>query len=266
MESMIFELKRTLLQQIPNGLTLIFAIGSLTALVFLFLKRRHGKLYLCFWLLILFMLLWRMVTGVISTRYVAMLVVPAGILTALVGLRSASCLRVLHRKIPAIPQWSFQWLPRLFLLCITGGLLLMARHDLSSQQDIYRKVYAYAREYSARHPDATVLVRLEEESNLRYYTGVRTGAYYEETPQSILATLHHPFYRGKHLLIAMRYSRKEAPVFESRLLPAGAELKLLHAVQGRKKRKSVFFYRCTWRAGTTPSHPHQADQSQGVLR
>lgn len=265
MESMIFELKRTLLQQIPNGLTLIFAIGSLTALVFLFLKRRHGKLYLCFWLLILFMLLWRMVTGVISTRYVAMLVVPAGILTALVGLRSASCLRVLHQKFPSIPQWSFRWFPRLFLLFITGGLLLMARHDLSSQQDIYRKVYSYVREYSARHPDATVLVRMEEESSFRYYTGVRTGAYYEETPQSVLATLHHPFYRGKHLLIVMRCSRKEAPVFESRLLPAGAEMELLHAVQGRKKRKSVFFYRCTWRRNN--SHlPHQVNQSQGVSR
>ena len=247
MESLILELKRTLLQQIANGLTLIFAIGTLIGCLFILLKRRHhGRFYHLLWLLIPFMVIWRTITGVVSIRYVAMLLVPAAALTVFAGIGMERLLRLLHQKFPFFPQWTARAFSRTFCFCIFGGALLMAHHALSSQQEIHQQVYKFTRKYLSDNPGVTVLVRQEDESSFQYYTGARTAVYHTDTTSGILKVLRRPDSRGKHFLIALRCSPKTVPRFEKRHLPRGAEIKQLHTVQGRKKRKSAFFYRCTW--------------------
>ena len=241
MERMTKELCRTLFQQIPNGLCLIFAIGSLIGFVLFLLKRRqHNPLRFCFGTAVAFILSWRLVVGVLATRYISILVIPAVLLTAFVGIRGRVLWRFFCKKYPRLPRWFGTFFARAVLLGCSGGALWMAYHALSSGQEARQELYRSLKEYRQSISRLKVLTAEDDVSRSRYYTGIDTFPLLNETRQGILRSV---LAAGKDapVIAVTRSRRNETPVqFGKEELPAGAVLKAVRKIDAENRKGKGF--------------------------
>ena len=243
MESMIAKILHTLFQQITNGVTLIFAIGTLTGCFFILLKKRHHpRFYLCFWVLILFMVIWRAVIGIVSSRYAIMLVIPAVILTAFTGLRGESCWRLLCRKYQFLPRWFAKFISRAVLAGTSAGALLMAHHALSANQRLYKEVFKAVAGYKTISPGVVILTDKDECARTQYYSGIKTISFKSAKTKDILAKLKSKELRNKDVLVLLRTSEAKQLSIPARLLPRGKKLTLFKKISPYKKRKGINIY------------------------
>ena len=251
MENIITKIFHTLFQQITNGVTLIFAIGTLIACFFILLKRRHhGSFYLHFWLLLLFMIIWRMIVGIISNRYALLLVVPAVMLTAFTGLRGESCWQLLRRKYTFLPRWFAKFISRAVLLGTSAGALLMAHHALTGNQDVYAETFNTIDEYKTRLPGLVLMTDSDEFARTKYYTNAPTVLFKSAAPKHILQQLRSPALRNKNVLIILRSAEAADLAIKPKDLPPGKKLQLCKNItpKGRRKGVKLFLY-----SSVTPS-------------
>lgn len=243
MESMIAKIFSTLFQAITNGVTLIFAIGTLIACAFILLKKRHhAPFYLCFWVLVTFMVLWRAVVGIISNRYAILLVFPAVMLTAFTGLRGESYWRLLCRKYTFLPRWFAKFISRAVLVGTSAGALLMAHHALSANQTLYREIFKTVAEYKAVSPGVVILIDEKERARIQYYSGIQTFSFKPAKANDILEKLSSKELCSKDVLVILRTSEAKKRSIQTGGLPNGKKITLLKKITPYKKRKGVNVY------------------------
>ena len=251
MERLIKEFCRTLFQQIPNGLCLIFAIGSLIGFALFLLKRRqHNPLRFCFGAAVAFILSWRLVVGVLATRYISILIIPAILLTAFVGIRGRVLWRFFCKKYPRLPRWFGTFFARAVLLGCSGGALWMAYHSLNSSQRSYRELYRSLKEYRRSEPHFKLLIAEDDVLRTRYYTGINAAPLTDRTRQGILRRV---IAAGKNtpVIVVTRIRRKEPLLqFGKKELPAGAGWKTVRKIDAEtRKGKGIVLYLYTPRLG-----------------
>ena len=243
MESMIAKIFSSLFREIPNGVTLIFAIGTLIACAFILLKKRHhAPFYLCFWVLVTFMVLWRAVVGIITARYTILLVFPAVMLTAFTGLRGESYWRLLCRKYSFLPRWFAKFISRAVLVGTSAGALLMAHHALSANQTIYVEIISTVREYKKVNPALMVLIDHRDGPKVKYYTGANVIGAESAAAKDILTSLKSGQLRNKDVLIVLSSSDDNTFSIKPGDFPEGKKLFLIKKISPRKKRKGVNIY------------------------
>lgn len=241
MERLTKELCRTLFQQIPNGLCLIFAIGALIGFALFWLKRRqHNPLLFCFGTAVAFILSWRLVVGVLATRYISILIIPAILLTAFVGIRGRVLWRFFCKKYPRLPRWFGTFFARAVLLGCSGGALWMAYHSLSSGQHARQELYRSLKEYRQTVPRLKVLSSEDDLSRSRYYTGIDTLPLQNGTRQGILRSV---IAAGKDapVMVVIRSRRNEPLVqFGKKELPAGAVWQTVRKIDAETRKGKGF--------------------------
>ena len=244
MENLSKELCRTLFQQIPNGLCLIFAIGALLGMLLVLLKRRqHNPLLLCFGAAVFLMLSWRLVVGVLATRYVAVLVIPAILLTAFVGVRGRVLWYLYCKRFPRLPRWFGTFFARAVLLGCSGGALWMAHHSLTSGQQLHKEMFRSLSEFRREMPSLKVLMAEGEVLRARYYAGIDVIPLTNSSRQNILRKLVSAG-ANVPVLVVVRARRKEPLLqFGKNELPAGATWKVVKKIDAEtRKGKGVVFY------------------------
>lgn len=239
MEKLIKELCRTFFQQLPNGLSLIFAIGVVVCLVFVIPKRKHhNPLYLSFWGAVLFMIFWRLVVGLVAVRYVSVLIIPAVMMTAFVGFRAESWWRWLRRKYDFLPRWVGPFASKLLLYGCSAGALAMAVYTCCAKQDFYVTSHRIIKEYKQTDPSVRVLTQTDEKDRILYYTGVAPLPLKDNTKEEIKKHFRS-VEANRNLLVIVRdrpkYSRIE---FTQKELPPGASWELFRRVSRSTGRKS----------------------------
>ena len=241
MERLIKEFCRTLFQQIPNGLCLIFAIGSLIGFALFLLKRRqHNPLRFCFGAAVAFILSWRLVVGVLATRYISILIIPAILLTAFAGIRGRVLWRFFCKKYPRLPRWFGTFFARAVLLGCSGGALWMAHHSLTSGQRPRQELYRSLNEYRQRVPRLKVLIAEDDVLRSRYYTGIDAIPLMDGTPRGILRSV---IAAGTNAPVAVvtRARRNEAPLqFRKKELPAGAVWQAVRKIDAETRKGKGF--------------------------
>ena len=243
MESLIEKLLNTLFQEITNGVTLIFAIGTLISCFFILLKKRHHTpFYLCFWVLIPFMVVWRIAIGIVSIRYAVVLVFPAVLLTAFTGLRGESYWRLLCRKYTFLPRWFAKFISRAVLVGTSIGALLMAQHAMSANQSLFHEIINTVCEYKKAHPAITVLIDHRDAPKVKYYTGAEVVGAKSAAAKDMLIVLKSKKMRNKDLLIVLSSSQDNTFSINEKNFPRGKKLVLIQKILPRKKRKGVNIY------------------------
>ena len=241
MERLTKELCRTFFQQIPNGLCLIFAIGALIGFALFFLKRRqHNPLCFCFGTAVAFILSWRLVVGVLSTRYIFILVIPAILLTAFAGIRGRVLWRFFCKKYPRLPRWGGTFWARAVLLGCSGGALWMAYHSLSSGQQVRQELYRSLKEYRQTLPRLKVLTAEDDLARSRYYIGINTFSLLNDTRQGILRSV---IAAGKDApVMVVTHARRNEPSiqFGKKELPAGAAWQAVRKIDAETRKGKGF--------------------------
>ena len=239
MEMLIKELCRTFLQQLPNGLCLIFAIGAVVCLVFTLPKRRHhNPLYGAFWLALLLMVLWRMVIGLVAVRYVAVLIIPAVMMTAFVGFRVESWWRWLRRKAPFLPRFIGKFAPWLLLWGCSAGALTMAIYNCRAGQHLYQKTYKIIREYKKSNPHAKVVVQRDDIERTAYYSKTALLPL-KDNNKTEVKKYTRSVEANRPILFVIRDRKKYSRItFAPEELPPGAKWELYRRVKRTSGRES----------------------------
>ena len=165
-----------LFQKIPRGLFEPFAIGAVIGGVCsLLFPRKHGYCFWFFWFSILYMLTWRLLIMIASSRYTSILIYPSVILTAYACFNAG---RLVRERKWFRPQ-NCHWLP----YAILGGIILgcLGKALMVKPYEYHREeAYAVIRK-ELKNEDALVLVSNGEEARVKYYTGATTHRMYDAT-------------------------------------------------------------------------------------
>ena len=235
---------QTFFQQIPNCVCLVFAIGSLVALVFMLPKRRHnGRFYALLWSAFLFMGLWRCFKGIPAIRYASILIYPMVIATAFAGIRAEAWWRLLCRHFPRLPRWFGRVLALATLVGCAGGALLIAHYKLNVQSRDFAAVCRTISEYREMYPDLRVLVKQNDADRVTYYTKVPCIPLDDNQKGIFLRKLNGIVTPGGHFLLAAMGRHLDEFVPRKGELRPGAELSRIRAKRYLKsKRKDVYIY------------------------
>lgn len=167
---LLMEILELLFQKIPRGIFEPFAIGAVAGGIFSILFcRKYRYFFFFFWGAVLFMLVWRVVILMNSSRYVSILIYPAVILTVYACFEAGKQLK----KRTQIPRTFY----RMLSLLILGGIVLGCLG-----KTFHRDPYEYHREgaYSViceqlkEYDKVQVLVSNGEARRTKYYTGAAT--------------------------------------------------------------------------------------------
>ena len=140
------EFLQSFFHQIPNGITLIFALSSLAAGALAMAKRHHhNRFYTFFWWTIIFMVMWRSFKGIISIRYAALLIYPAAAVIAFGCCRIGTWLRFFRGYYPRLPRRFCDVVPALLVAAAAGGCLAISWYKLTASTPVYRTIYATIR-------------------------------------------------------------------------------------------------------------------------
>ena len=260
---------QTFFQQIPNGVCLIFAIGSLVATVFILSKRRHhGRFYAFLWCAFFFMGLWRCFKGIIAVRYAAILIYPMVAATAFAAFRGEAWWRLLCRRFPRLPGGFGRVISLACLFGCAGGALLISHYKLSAQPRSYTTICRTIAEYRKQYPDIRILVRSNDADRLTYHTKVPSISVAENKKELFLHALNCVIEPDKHFLVVAM--DRQLGVFEPRKeeLRPDAEFFRIRAKRFRKsKRKDldIYFYRNPLTFSRIPGPLPAPSSSQGGL-
>ena len=247
MSAFVVRFLQTFFQQIPNCVCLIFAIGSLVALVFMLPKRRHhGRFYALLWGAFLFIGLWRCFKGIISIRYASIMIYPMVIATAFASVRAEAWWRLLCRHFPRLPRWFGRFVALACLVGCTGGALLISRHMLNSQARAYKTIYAAISEYRQQYPDIRVLIKGNDAERITYYTKVPCISLEENQRNLFMRSLNGITEPDRHILAVVTDRHRVTLDPRKGELRPGAKLSLVrkkHFREVKRKGISVYFYR-----------------------
>ena len=190
---------KALLQHIPRMLYEPMAVSAILGLVvmalfyFCWKKRNDFTIFLAF--AVTFMLLWRILSGIISDRYAAVLIIPATISTAWLFFNLARFLEYKH------------WLPvkfcRILPYLLLAGMViacLTKTMRFNTYQPLYYGQLAVKADLSGRKVSkAGPLVVVEpaaRKMTWSYYTGIKTGGLNRNKADvvKLAATKYRPIY------------------------------------------------------------------------
>lgn len=247
MGAFVVKFLQTFFQQIPNCVCLIFAIGSLVALVFMLPKRHHhGRFYALLWGAFLFMGLWRCFKGIISIRYASIMIYPMVIATAFASVRAEAWWGLLCRHFPRLPRWFGRFVSLACLFGCAGGALLISHHMLNSQVRACRTIYAAISEYHRQYPDIRVLVKENDAERITYYTKVPCISLEENRRELFMRHLNGITEPDRHVLAVVTDRRLVKLEPRKGELRPGAKLSLVrkkHFREVKRKGIEVYFYR-----------------------
>ena len=231
-----------LFQKIPRGIFEPFAVGALIGGIFsLVFTRKYKFIFYFLWGAVLFMLTWRVVILIVSSRYASILIFPAVILTAYASFEIGRQLKTrthLSRKFCRI-------LPLLILGGIVLGCLGQAFH-INPYEYHREEAYAVIREELKKYDDVQVLVSNGEARRVRYYTGAVTRDIPDVTEKVLCQQLNKFKSAAPILLFDVVESAKAPLLMQEELgVPNVVEWKRIYSsYTNRKERRKHNIYRC----------------------
>ena len=239
------EFLQSFFHQIPNGITLIFALSSLAAGALAMAKRHHhNRFYTFFWWAIIFMVMWRSFKGIISIRYAALLIYPAAAVIAVGCCRIGTWLRFFRGYYPRLPRRFCDVAPALLVAAAAGGCLAISWYKLTASTPVYRTIYATIRAWRERDPGIRVIVKSDDAARITYYTKVPSIPVEGNERTTFFRVLNGVTAPNRNFLLVV----KEAGGFDlldhgTAGLRPGARVKQLEYLKGRKrKRKDLNIY------------------------
>ena len=240
---LLTDILELLFQKIPRGIFEPCAVGAVIGGIFsLLFARRYSYRFFVFWLAVLFMLAWRVVFLIISSRYASILIFPAVILTAYASYEIGRQLKKrtrLSRKI-----------------CRTLPLLILAGIVLGGLgQTFYKDPYEYHREEAhavireelKKHDKVQVLVSNGEARRTKYYTGAVTRDIPDVTEQ-VLKQEVRKFKSADTVLLLDVIESARSPMLTKKELgvPESAEWERIYSSYTNRKEKrkhNIYRYR-----------------------
>ena len=230
-----------LFQKIPRGIFEPVAVGAVIGgICSLIFARRYSYRFFFFWFAILFMLTWRVVILIISSRYASILIFPAVILTAYASFEIGRQLK----KRTRLPRKFCRILPLLILGGIVLGCLGQAFH-----KDPYEyhceEAHAVIREELKKHDKIQVLVSNGEARRVRYYTGAVTRNIPDVTEKVLKQEVRKFKSTGTVLLLDVIESARSPMLTKKELgVPESAEwTRIYSSYTNRKERRKHNVYR-----------------------
>lgn len=235
------EILELLFQKIPRGIFEPFAIGAVAGGIFSILFcRKYRYFFFFFWGAVLFMLVWRVVILMNSSRYVSILIYPAVILTVYACFEAGRQLK----KRTRIPRTFCHMLPLLILSGIALGCLGKTFHW--DPYEYHREgAYLTIREQMKKYDKIQVLVSNGDARRTKYYTGAVT----RDIPDATAKVLQQEVCKFKSadtVLLLDVIESANAPVLTKKELgvPEKAEWERIYSsYTNRKERRKHNIYR-----------------------